>query len=67
MGGQNSVTTNKQNNKQQRTPSTIIIARQDSFRILGLKILTLLLYSETYTLKHPLRGKFPFEEKSVLR
>ena len=36
-GGQNSVTTNKQQTtNKQRTPRTIIIARQDSFRILGL-------------------------------
>ena len=36
-GGTKSVTNNKQTNK--RTPLTIIIARQDSFRILGLIII----------------------------
>ena len=42
MGGQKALQTNKQTNKQQtneRTPRTIIIARQDSFRILGLIII----------------------------
>ena len=36
MRGQNSVTTTNNNEQQQRTPRTIIIPRQDSFRILEL-------------------------------